>query len=71
MEEAKSMLNALLYSIIAEFLEQKPAHIPRLARRLLPVVANEKLTEEKKNEIIQRIYYEVYPQDRDQTLPPC
>lgn len=59
-EEYRSMLNAMLYSIIAEFLQQRPAYIPKLARRLLPVVANDKMTEEKKYEVIQRIYYETY-----------
>jgi len=65
MDDSRSMLNALLYSIISEFLEQKPAQIPRLARRLMPMLANEKLSEEKKLEIVQRIYYEQYPEDAD------
>lgn len=72
MDEQRSMLNALLYSIISEFLEQRPAEIPRLARRLIPMLANEKLPEEKKFEIIERIYYEQYPEDADHhtTTPP-
>jgi hypothetical protein len=63
MEDKRSMLNALLYSIISEFIEQKPAHIPRLARRLMPMLANEKIPEDKKFEIVERIYYEQYPED--------
>jgi hypothetical protein len=59
-EEARSMLNALLCSIISEFLEQKPQQIPRLARRLMPMLANDKISEEKKYEIVRRIYLEHY-----------
>ena len=70
MHEQRSMLNALLYSIISQFLEQKPAQIPRLARRLMPMLANEKISEEKKYEIIQRIYSEEYPQDVDHAMTP-
>lgn len=69
MDDTRSMLNAMLYSIITEFLQQKPDNIPKLLRRLLPVVANEKMTEEKKNEIIQRIYHEHFPEDGDQNTP--
>jgi hypothetical protein len=61
-EYSPSMLNSMLCSIITELLEQKPNSIPKLARRLLPVIANDKMTEEKKHEIIQRIYYETYVQ---------
>lgn len=56
-----SMVNTMLYSIIADMLEQKPAVIPRLARRLLPVVANDSLSEEKKYEIIDCLYREFFP----------
>jgi hypothetical protein len=65
MDESRSMLNALLYSIITEFLKNKPNNIPKLARRLLPVVANENMSEEKKSEIIQRIYEEHFQEDRE------
>ena len=65
MEEQRSMLNALLYSIISQFLEQRPRDIPRLARRLMPMLANDKISEEKRYEIIERIYYEQYPEDAD------
>lgn len=62
--EYNAMLKAMLYSIIAEFLEQKPQFVPRLARRIIPVVVNEKMSEEKKYEVVQRIYYEFFPEDQ-------
>ena len=60
MDGYERMLNTLLYSVIADLLEQKPAQIPRLARRLLPVLANESISDQKRYEIIQRIYKEHY-----------
>lgn len=64
-KEHVSMLNCMLYSIIADLLEQKPYNIPKVARRLLSVVSNDKLSEKKRKEIIVRIYYETFPQDHE------
>lgn len=70
MDEQRSMLNALLYSIISQFLEQKPTQIPRLARRLMPMLANDKISEEKKYELIQLIYSEEFPENVNHTMIP-
>jgi len=62
-EEARSMLNDLLYTIISKFLKQKPQQIPRLARRLMPMLANDNIPEEKKYEIVRHIYLEHYGEE--------
>lgn len=61
--EYRCMLNSLLLHIITDLLEQKPKTIPHLARRILPMLSNENLSDEKRCEIVTRIYNEYFPED--------